>query len=290
VSSLLLLLLSSGVWLALDSLHARASELIDDAGAGLFAVVAQGKLEAAHTVLLNGLRLRLLTGTSDDPPERVSAVLAERCRSRSGELAVQLQEHAHGKLSPTIARALDPVLQLDDPNGGFVGCLDLGAGRVAPEELLARIGRFARNADVAEIGALRFAWVRREGRRTRFVALWSDERVPLRDAFPPVGDAPGSDVPRFPRPNATRRVLSAWQEGAAPMLVAYESSLPPERALHDYEVVLQASGARVEHAAAALEHDRDATRWLLASRADRSAAVIVAPRAHGSLLIVTPLP
>lgn len=286
---MLVLLAMAGIWLGLDRLHARASELIDDAGAGLFAIVARGKLEAARTLLLNGLRLRILTGTSADPPERVSAVLARRCRARSGGPSVQLQERARGRLSPRIAGALDPVLQLASADGGFVGCLDLGAERVAPEELLARMRRFARSADVADVGALRFAWVRREGHGTRFIALWSDGRLPLRAAFPPVGDAPGSDVPGFPRLDASRRVLSAWQERAAPMLVAYESRLTPEQALDDYRRTLQARSYRVEHAAAR-EHEPGAARWLLASGAERSAALIAAPRAQGSLLIVTPLP
>jgi hypothetical protein len=287
---MLLLLLAPGTWLGLAALHARASELIDDAGAGLFAVVAQGKLEDAHSLLLNGLRLRMLTGSSADPPERVSAVLAQRCRTRSGELSVQLQERAHGRLPPRITRALDPVLQLGGTDGGFVGCLDLGSQRVTPEDLLARMRRFARSADVSEIGALRFAWVRREAHATRFVALWSDQRLPLRDAFPPVGDAPGSDVPSVPRPSASRRVLSAWREGAAPMLVAYESSRPVDRALLDYEVALQAGAYRIEHATARREHELEGTRWLLASRADRSVAVIASAHANGALLIVTPLP
>jgi hypothetical protein len=177
------------------------------------------------------------------------------------------------------------VLQLGDARGGFVGCLDLGAQRVLPADLLGRLSRFARAADVAEIGALRFAWARSEGRDTRYVSLWSDQRLPLRGAFPARKDAPGSDVPRMPRPIATRRVLSAWQEGAAPMLVAYASARPAPVVLRGYESQLRAQGYRLQRGASA----RADAPWLLAARAEQSAAVIVAAHGSGSLLLVAPL-
>jgi hypothetical protein len=286
VLALLGALLAPGLWLGMDALHARASELIDDTGASMLAYAAQGRLEGAHTLLLNGLRLRMQVGTTRDPAERVLAVFAGRCRARSGGVALQLQEGLHGRLpAKLVTQTFDPVLQLGDARGGFVGCLDLGAQRVLPADLLARLSRFARAADVAEIGALRFAWARSEGRDTRYVALWSDQPLPLRSAFPALGDAPGSDVPRVPRPSATRRVLSAWQEGAAPMLVAYASAQPAPAALRGYEPQLRARGYRLQRGVSA----HDDAPWWLASRAEQSVAVIAAAHGSGSLLLVAPL-
>lgn len=286
VLALLGALLAPGLWLGMDALQARASELIDDAGASMLAYATRDRLEGTRTLLLNGLRLRMQVGTTKDPAERVLTVFAARCRARSGDLALQLQERLHGRLpARLVAKAFDPVLQLGDARGGFVGCLDLGAQRVLAADLFARLRRFALAADVAEIGALRFAWVRSEGRDTRYVALWSDQPLPLRSAFPALGDAPGSDLPRVPRPIATRRVLSAWQEGAAPMLVAYASARPAPAALRGYEPQLRAQGYRLQRGVSA----HDGAPWLLASRAEQSVAVIAAAHGSGSLLLVTPL-
>jgi hypothetical protein len=286
VASLLLTGAALCAWLALDALHARADELASDAGARMLAYGREHALQGAHTLMLNGLALRLVAGTSQDPPARVLAALGERCRARDGQLTLQLQERARGKLPPRIAsRAFDPVLQLGGEHGGFLGCLDLGAQRVEPSELLARARRFAREADVAELGALRFVWTRREQRATRYVALWSDGPLPLARAFPRSGDAPGTDLADLPRPAGSRRILSAWQVGAAPLLVSYEDRAPVQRALPSYAATLRARGQRVVLGAP----QPDGTRWLFARRGDTATAVIASPRAGGSVLTLTRL-
>jgi len=288
VASLLLSIAAPCAWLGLDALRARAHELAADAGAGMLAYGERHRLEGVHTLMLNGLALQLQAGTSTDAPQRVLDVFAARCRTRAGQLPVQLQERARGKLPPLIAaRAFDPVIQLTDERGGFLGCLDLGAQRIEPSELLERARRFSADADVAELGALRYAWARRGPRATRYVAVWSDGPLPLARAFPANGDAPGTDAPGLPRPERSRRVLSAWAVGAAPLLVAYEHHAPVETALAGYAAALRASGQSVQLGAPEPEPDR--TRWLIAQRGDAAHAVIASARASGTLLAVTPL-
>lgn len=289
---LLLAAVALGAWLALDALHARAHELVGDAGAQLLAYGRHDALDGARTLLVNGLALRVLSGTTADGPGQVLDTLAGRCRARAGQLPLQLQEHARARLPPRIAaRAFDPVLRLADERGGFLGCLDLGAQRLDPSELLARARRFAVHGDVAEFGALRFVWTQREARATRWVALWSDGPLPLATAFPARGDAPGIDPPGLPRPRAARRILSAWQAGSAPLLVSYETAVPAQRALDDYAASLRAQRRSLQLGPA----ESDGTRWLIATDTGASAsatashAVIVAPRARGALLTVTPL-
>jgi hypothetical protein len=286
VATLLLSLALPGAWLALDALQARAHELASDAGARMLAYGEQHQLEGVHTLMLNGLALRMQAGTSADGPQRVLDELGDRCRARAGQLPEQLLERTRGKLPPRIAaRALDPIVRLADEHGGFLGCLDLGAERVAPSELLARARRFSVEADVSELGALRFVWARKQARATRFVTVWSDGPLPLARAFPTSGDAPGNDAPGLPRPARTRRVLSAWAVGAAPLLVAYESRAPVATAFTEYAAALRTAGQHVQFGAT----ERDGTRWLIAQRRDAGHALIASPRPAGSLLAITAL-
>jgi hypothetical protein len=286
VATLLLALAGPAAWLALDALQARAHELAGDAGARMLAYGEQHQLEGVNTLMLNGLALRMQAGTTAEPPRRVLDELGARCRARAGQLREQLQQAAHGKLPPRIAaRALDPSVQLADEHSGFLGCLDLGGDRVSPSELLARARRFSVEADVAELGALRFAWARKQARATRFVTVWSDGPLPLARAFPASGDAPGSDAPGMPRPAHSRRVLSAWAVGAAPLLVAYESDAPVTTAFREYAAVLRSAGQRVQLGTP----EGDGTRWLTAQSGDTTHALIVSPHATGSLLAITAL-
>jgi hypothetical protein len=286
LATLLLVLTALCAWLALDALRARAHELAGDAGARMLAYGEQHQLEGVHTLMLNGLALRMQAGSSADLPEQVLAVLGARCRARAGQLPVSLLETARGKLPPRIAaRAFDPVIELADERSGFLGCLDLGAQRLEPSELLARARRFSAEADVAELGALRFVWARREPRATRYVAVWSDGPLPLARAFPATGDAPGVDAAGLPRPADSRRVLSAWAIDAQPLLVAYEQRAPLPTALSSYAIALRAAGQRVRVG----PPEADGSRWLIAERGDAVHAVIASSRGTGTLIAITAL-
>jgi hypothetical protein len=99
--------------------------------------------------------------------------------------------------------------------------------------------------------------------------------LPLSQRFPAYGDAAGGDLAAFPRPRASRRVLSARLRGYG--VVAYEVAQAPAEALAAYTRELLDAGFRVVSLGSSA----------LALRADESAVVHSFQQgAHGVLALV----
>jgi hypothetical protein len=78
------------------------------------------------------------------------------------------------------------------------------------------------------------------------VAVFSDGPLLLAPAFPETGDAPGVDAPGLGRPEEARRVLSAFVEGEAPLLVGYLIASNLSEAEVRLRAQWTAAGSRVE--------------------------------------------
>jgi hypothetical protein len=223
--------------------RARADELVMDLGAQLLAYAKATELDTSRTLIVNGLSLHVLSGSTPDGVSALLDTFHARCRRASGGLDRRPPELPGTHRWPRIAEhAFDPVLRRDDARGGYVACLDLRTGSVSADDLLARLQRFLEHADPSEVGDLRFAWAFRSGDTTTYVGVYTDGPLPLAAAFPARGDAPGSDVSGVPRPEHARRVLSAFQRDAAPMLASYESSAGPRVALQSFAGQLRHRG------------------------------------------------
>ncbi len=221
--------------LALVRARARADELVMEVGSQLLSYARATELDGPQTLIVNGLPLHVLSGSTRDGVSTLLDTFHARCRRASGGLD-RLPPEPPGKHRwPRIAEhALDPVLRRDDARGGYVACLDLGTATLPADDLLERLERFLEHGDPSEVGDLRFAWAFRSGDTTTYVGVYTDGPLPLAAAFPAQGDAPGSDVVGVPRPAHGRRVLSAFQRDAAPMLASYESSATPRVALQSF--------------------------------------------------------
>ena len=223
--------------------RARADELVMDVGTQMLSYARATQLDAPRTLVVNGLPLHVLSGSTRDAVSTLLDTFDARCHRASGQLDRWAQELPGHRRWPRIAeQALDPVLRREDLHGGYVACLDLGAQTVSAEDLLERLRRFLEHGDLSEVGDLRFAWASRSGDATTYVGVYTDGPVPLGAAFPAEGDAPGTDVTGVPRPSHGRRVLSAFQRDAAPMLASYESTVTPQVALQSFGAQLARQG------------------------------------------------
>jgi hypothetical protein len=256
--------------------RAYVDELALGAGADMLRYARADQIDAHRTIVVNGLHIRMTSGGTGDSPRRVLDLFHARCRARGIRLdanappAIPLPPRWPG----VKALPLDGVLRLDDGERGYVACLDLGGRRLSPDELLDRTRRFLADGDLAHFGELRFAIAERDGDRTSYLALWSEGALPLREAFPADRDAPGQDPAGVPRVPGTRRVLSAWQLDAAPMLAVYRAPGTTVASLATrYRRTLEAAGFRVRSAP-------EAARGLVASRGD--AWFLIALEADGA--------
>lgn len=264
--------------------RAHADELLLDVGASMLRHPAADQIDATRTLSVNGLQVHLSSGgTSRSLPE-VLDLFHARCRERGGRFDLQLAHAlrtraAVERLAPP---ALDGVLRIDDGARGYVACLDLGGSPVPPDELLRRARRFLEDGDLAHLGDLRFVFAARDGERTSYLALWTVGPFALARAFPAEGDAPGSDLPRVPRPPEARRLLSAHGLGAEPSVTVYRAEHSTPAALGArYRAVLGRAGFR-------LHGGTEATSGFVAARDDRW--LLVTLSADGAHALATLVP
>jgi hypothetical protein len=267
--------------------RAHTDELLQSAGASMLAYAKATHLDAPRTLVLNGAPLRLLSGSTPDSVDTLLDFFHARCRRISGgldERVAALQRRLPASSFKT-ARALDGVLRRDNERAGYLACLDLGDGPIAPRTLFAHIRAFLATGDLAEVGGLRFVWATRDSTRTSYVALFTDGSLPLRSMFPAQGDAPGADPLEIPRPARTRRLLSAWQEGQAPMFASYHSASSPKELEALYRTQLAKQAARVRE----LESAEGEPRLLWIERGPAIAVAILSGDERGAMLTLVPL-
>lgn len=269
--------------------QARANELIARAGEQMLTYAHAQHRDGARTLLVNGVPLHLLSGSTPDSVAGLLDFMHVRCRDAGGRFEEQFRQASRGRL-PRIAGdtrvPLDGVLRLDDERGGYLACLDLGGTRVAPEELLRRVRAFLATGNLAEVGDLRFIWARRSGKTTSYVAVFTEGPVPLLSMFPAHADAPGLDLPELPRPTHSQRLLSTWQEDQAPMLVSYRIAAPLATAEADFRALL------VQHGYAIRKQDpraQGSRAWLAGRGASSALAIFAADGPDRTVISLTPL-
>jgi hypothetical protein len=105
--------------------------------------------------------------------------------------------------------------------------------------------KFAESWDVADVGLLRYAYVRRlENGRSHVLTVWTDGSFKL-DAMLPGDDgqdALGTDPENVPRPPDATRYLTAAAEGRPHSVRIYESRQPARDVLRMYETDMPKRG------------------------------------------------
>jgi len=270
---------------ALHTARARAAEGILDVGEGLLTHLGPHRRDPPRELVLNGLVLHVASGSIERPAAAVIDGFSMRCRERGPRLDRDLMRRgAPGRaLAAALPRSLlDATLRVQSPGRAAAVCLH--TSRVGFEELGVRLQRFADTGDVADLGDLSFVYAEQHAQRTTYVVLESTGSVPLREMFPESGDAPGRDLSGLPRPEGARRVLSAWQADARPMLAAYAVEASPAAAARRYGGTLQRAGLSLH----ARGGDGRAP-WLVASAGERAWLASFRPTSTGTQVAITQL-
>jgi hypothetical protein len=227
--------------------------------------IAHVRARASELALELGPILHAYAGVGRDEGRRTLVVNGARLEMRTGvtpdsiETVLARERQACGP-----PRVLQPIVQRRSAIEGVLGCLVGAPGSSAPE--------------------LRLTWVMASGEERRYVRVASRDTLALARMFPGRGDCPGTDVPGLPRPPHSERVLSAFQDGSAPMLVAYRSAVAPDALERMYREVLEREGRRVERS------DAGGQRALLVHDVRSAHLVLIEPDQAATLAVFVPLP
>jgi hypothetical protein len=247
------------------AVRAQAEGSLIELGAGLARLEegtgASGN-GSARVLELNGARLHFEVATRAEPVERVLDEVEAGCAPE---------------------RDADR-LRGGDGSRGFVACLS----RRGPADT-----RVVGEVPLSARAGYRYVYAQPGLERTRVVTLWTDSAVDLPGLFPETGDAPGADAPGVPRPPASRRILSAREEGAPQQMTLY---LTDERDPADLEAWYRARlpdlGWRpLDGKRARQDGPQDGPRTLVVDRSGTLAALVFANEETGgsSVSILTSL-
>ena len=253
------LIAAIGVSLGAHGVLASSTEAIQSLGAPLLAYAGSTHDDGLRTLVINGARLQLRSGDTQESIDQVLDRQSEPCRA-DGDW-------------------LNPIVRTHNADQGFVGCIVPPAGHRITDGLSA----LAITQDVASLGQLRVTWALRNDGATRYVSVASDGALELPRMFPSDGDAPGVDVPGMPRPPAARRLLSTWQDGASPLLVSYQSDLPLDELEQRYSVELAANGRIERHG-----EPGGNERFLMVRQGESAHLAILALDPAGTLISIIP--
>ena len=239
------LAVSATVLLYLDYRAARASvvERLLGFGTRMAPYLDDGRAtEAPRLVHLNGVRMFVAAGHTDQPPSFVRKWYEERYAARGDGLdEVARQMRARGALPPSVT-GLNQLAFGDDQRGG-VAALDFGDKLTLPS-LRERLQRFVGSGELGGIGRLRYVWYEKTGQGgTRFLTVWTDESFKLSGVMPTGNrDAEGFDLEQVPRYPGTVRVLSAEERGVSQRIVVYDGAGSPETAAMFYRARMRTLG------------------------------------------------
>jgi hypothetical protein len=221
---------------------------------------------------INGLSLGVLTLSTDLSVPAALDRFQNLCRQRGG---LQVPPALANKLGPA-RTAFDATFRQEGQAEGALACIDTGHP-LGLEQLTERLAGLQKTGDLAALGQLRYVFARRSGTTTTLLVFWTDGSAPLLELFPPNGDAPGRDPEHVPRPEVSRRILSATEHGAPYHLTLYKAGNQSSEALANwYRGALEARGWHVAPggAPASLRAQRLGRNLIVAcSRTEDGAAV-----------------
>jgi hypothetical protein len=109
-----------------------------------------------------------------------------------------------------------------------------------------RFKRFARNLDLAELGAARYLYARQIANGTQLLLLTADGPLKLARLLPSDGrDAEGFEPIAGARPKSSVRMISAHTPKLPYGLTTYRSTLPPSALVSDYAAQAEKQGYAV---------------------------------------------
>ncbi|HVY28782.1 MAG TPA: hypothetical protein VHB79_19635 [Polyangiaceae bacterium] len=222
----------------LRSAHARLGEALLGFGDQLVKLQDLKANSAPRQLNINGSSMGVLTLSTQLDVAAALDRFHSLCRQRGG---LQVPPALANKLGPA-RTAFDATFRQEGSTEGVLACIDSGHP-LSLEQLTERLTALRDSGDLAALGELRYVFARRSGTTTTLLVFWTDGSAPLLKMFPPAGDAPGRDPENVPRPEGSRRVLSATEHGAPYHVTLYKAGSRSSAALLNwYSHALEASG------------------------------------------------
>lgn len=224
---------------------ARAKDVVLSTGEDLSRLTEGAKLDGVYRLRLNGEAVMIASASTKLAPKDVLDRFQAECERHADGMAVELE-----KLQATLEPGVKPqeigfpgagVLRNGTEEAGTVACFALGAA-VSKTEMFERIGTFARSGDLGRIGFVRHVTARRTAYGSHVAAMWTEGSLNVAKMFPTSGDAPGSDLEGAARPPSSRRLFTAYAEGAPYALRLYESTATPEAVFTTYAAEMPRHG------------------------------------------------
>jgi hypothetical protein len=226
---------------------AHAKDVVLSTGEDLSRLTESGKLDGVYRLKLNGESVNIASATTQASPDEVLDRFQAECEQHADGIGNEL-----ANLRASIQPGAKPVnegfpgagvLRTGNAEAGTVACFALGSA-VGRPEMFERITAFARVGDLGKIGFVRHITARKTASGSHVAAMWTDGSLNVVRMFPETGDAPGSDMEGIPRPPSSRRIFTAYAEGAPYALRLYESTATPEAVFTAYAAEMPRTGWR----------------------------------------------
>lgn len=222
--------------------HARQAAL--DTGKELVRLTEAGHLSGVNRLRINGSLVKVSSSVSNLDHQAVLDRFQKECEDHADGMAEEFA--ALGTALETKPRDQGfpgvGVLRHDDDKGGMVVCFATGKAE-GEKEMLGRIAEFAKTGDLGSLGSVRYVMAKKgTSAASHVVALWTEGSVDVKKMFPDQGDAPGNDAAGVLRPPSSRRLMTAYAEGAPYGVRVYESTLGRDALLAEYDKVMPSTG------------------------------------------------
>ena len=194
---------------------------------------------------LNGQTISITSATTDRSPTIVLDYFERECKTRAdglGERFTTLYDTLRDMPSSTGNPGFATLRDERGPKG-FVVCFAT-AGSMSTTEQIRALTDAATSGDLGKIGDVRYVVAESAGGGANVVTAWTHGSFNVRQMFPAEGDAPGKDLPMAPRPEGSRRILTAFVEGAPYGVNVYHLSGSADRAREAVERDLLGKGGR----------------------------------------------
>ncbi len=246
VVALLAVIAALGTLGLLRAAQARAGDVLVQVGQQLMRLPDARYGRGVRDLWLNGLSLKVQSGSSDHAPEWVVSQFRAACRAHA---ALQLDERERGELGALaqvgwFQSALDGVFVQKGEAGTAVACIDAMGKPLDVLSVAAAAQRFVESGELLELGRLRYALVRKGEQGSVFLNLWTEGSARLLEQFPPDRDAPGLDFPDVRRVAGSQRYLSARMSES--LLVIYQHrDVSAEQLAGSYRAALAEGGYQI---------------------------------------------
>ena len=203
--------------------------------------------DGACLVRVNGAEVHWSSVRTSQSVDEVLTRYERHCRESPSALGQAMQDIPYALEDHVPLPKGDPgrsaIVREGDDDRGMVACFvgEEPAGGAA-ERMRRSIDAFAMSGDLSDLGRFRYVFAERGKHGTRVVTLWADGSLDLGRMFPAEGDAPGTDSSFAPRPEGSRRTMSAAVDGFPAAVRIYETRRTPEDILSVEDEALRAKG------------------------------------------------